>query len=105
MRGAVEWKVEQDRTTTGKPGTGFKGQESMDMGAAGIIIRAFVGTIDGQGNFVRIGNSDRGMLIDGGKVQPGLVKPPDPDLQSHTAFIFVDGGVTMSRSSITRHGS
>jgi hypothetical protein len=66
MRGTDEWMVQQDRTPTGMPGTGFMGQETM-----GIIIYDFVGTIDGQGNFVRIGVSERGFIIEGGKVESG----------------------------------
>ncbi len=104
MTGAAEWMIQQDRTRAGAPSTRFKGQESMDMGAAGIIIHAFVGTIDGQGNFVRIGNSARGFIVSSGKVQPGLAEPPDPELQSHTVLNFVDGGMDDLVIVITRHG-
>jgi hypothetical protein len=97
MTGADEWMVQQDRTRTGMPGTGFMGQETMD-----IIIYDFVGTIDGQGNFVRIGNSARGMLIDGGKFHPGLQTPPEPELQSHTVLNFVDGGVDLVSITLQR---
>jgi hypothetical protein len=102
MRGTDERMIQQDRTRTGAPGTGFVGQETMDMGTAGIIIHAFVGTIDGQGNFVRIGNSARGMLIDGGKVQPGLQTPPEPELQSHAVLNFADGGVDLFSIALQR---
>jgi hypothetical protein len=49
MMGKVQWDVQQDRTKTGAPSTGFTGRETVDLGAAGIIIYGFVGTIDGQG--------------------------------------------------------
>jgi len=66
MRGTVEWTVQQDRTPTGAPSTGFMGQETMDTS-----MNDFVGTIDGGGNFVRIGVSAQGFLIGAGKVESG----------------------------------
>jgi hypothetical protein len=62
MRGTDELMIQQDRTPTGAPSTGFMGQETRDT-----IIYDFVGTIDGQGNFVRVGVSIRGWDIGGGK--------------------------------------
>jgi hypothetical protein len=97
MRGADEWLVQQDRTETGAPGTGFMGQETMDTS-----IYDFVGTIDGQGNFVRIGNSARGLIVNSGKFHLGLQEPPEPDLQSHTVLNFVDGGLDDLVIVITR---
>jgi hypothetical protein len=66
MTGTFEWLVHQDRTPNGTPSTGFTGQETIDT-----IICDFVGTIDGSGNFVRIGVSDEGLLIEGGKIESG----------------------------------
>jgi hypothetical protein len=102
MTGADEWVVQQDQTKSGTPSTGFMGQERMDMGAAGIIIYDFVGTIDGQGNFVRIGNSARGFMVNGGEAQPGLQDPPEPELQSHAVLNFVDGGVDVVSMNLTQ---
>jgi hypothetical protein len=91
--GAVEWTVQQDRTRRGTPGTEFMGQETMDT-----IIYDFVGTIDGDGNFVRIGSSSSGTLIDS-----GLVEPPEPDLQAHSVRNFFDGGVDLVSMTLTPH--
>jgi hypothetical protein len=66
MRGTVEWTVQQDRMPTGAPSTGFMGQETIDTS-----MNDFVGTIDGGGNFVRIGVSAQGFLIGAGKVESG----------------------------------
>jgi hypothetical protein len=66
MTGTVEWLVHQDRTPTGVPSTAFTGQETIET-----IIYDFVGTIDGEGNFVRIGVSELGFIIEGGKVESG----------------------------------
>jgi hypothetical protein len=96
--GTVQWNVQQERSPGGVPSTRFMGQETIDMGTAGRIINDFVGTISDDGgergiHFVRIANSSRGMLIDGGEVDP-----PDPDLQplhAHPVLNFVDGGVDL----------
>jgi hypothetical protein len=79
----------EDRTEAGTPGTGFMGQEARDMGTVGIIIYDFVGTIDGQGNFVRIGSA-RGFMpcAMGGNVQLG-------ELNAHSAQNSFDGGVDL----------
>jgi hypothetical protein len=73
VSGTVEWIVQQDRTPNGAPGTGFMGQETIDT-----VPYDFVGTIDGQGNFVRIGgwSGSAGSIknrpfIGGGKVESG----------------------------------
>jgi hypothetical protein len=68
MRGTVEWDVQQDLTETGAPGTGFTGQERI-MSTPAIQLYQFAGAIDGQGNFVRIGVSSQGFLIEGGKFE------------------------------------
>jgi hypothetical protein len=87
--GSTEWMIQQDRTEAGTPGTGFMGQEARDMGTAGIIIYDFVGTIDGQGNFVRIGSARGIMPCEmGGNVQLGA-------LNAHSAQNFSDGGVDL----------
>ena len=70
MRGTVEWDVQQDRTETGAPGTGFTGQERI-MATPAIQLYQFAGTIDAHGNFVRIGVSAQGFVIEGGKVESG----------------------------------
>ena len=96
MRGTTELMIQQDRTATGAPGTGFMGQETLDTGAGGILINDFVGTIDGQGNFVRIGGTSAGpgsvqnrpMIYQGsGKVEPGAV-----EFRANSILYFVDGG-------------
>ena len=66
LTGTVEFVIQQDRTPNGTPGTGFMGQETLDA-----MIYDFVGTIDGSGNFVRIGVSDEGFVMEGGKVESG----------------------------------
>ena len=66
LAGTLELMIQQDRTPNGTPGTGFTGQETLDT-----IIYDFVGTIDAAGNFVRIGVSDQGFLIDGGTFESG----------------------------------
>jgi hypothetical protein len=66
LTGTDELTIQQDRTPNGTPGTGFTGQETLDT-----IIYDFVGTIDGSGNFVRIGVSDQGFIIGGGKLESG----------------------------------
>jgi hypothetical protein len=71
MGGTTELMIQQDRTETGVPGTGFTGQETTDAGTPAVILYQFAGTIDAQGNFVRIGVSDRGFVIEGGKVESG----------------------------------
>jgi hypothetical protein len=68
MRGTVEWDVQQDLTETGASGTGFTGQERI-MSTPAIQLYQFAGAIDGQGNFVRIGVSSQGFLIEGGKFE------------------------------------
>jgi hypothetical protein len=70
MRGTVEWDVQQDRTETGAPGTGFTGQERIAATPA-IQLYQFAGAIDGQGNFVRVGVSVEGFIIEGGKFEAG----------------------------------
>jgi hypothetical protein len=102
MRGTDEWMVQQDRTRTGAPGTNFVGQETINVDTGGIIIYGFVGTIDGRGNFVRVGNSAHGFIVNGGKFQPGLAEPPEPDLQAHAVLNFVDGGVDLVSMNLTR---
>jgi hypothetical protein len=78
--------VQQDRTETGAPGTGFTGQETVDMGGTPAIqLYQFAGTIDGQGNFVRIGVSEQGFVIEGGKLESG-------ELTGHSVRNFADGG-------------
>jgi hypothetical protein len=42
-----------------------------DGGTPAVIIYQFAGTVDGQGNFVRIGVSAQGFLIGGGKFESG----------------------------------
>src|SRR5262249_16766514 len=69
MRGAFEWMVQQDRTPTGAHGTGFRGQETI-----GTTMNDFVGTIDGQGNFVRISVSAGEFFVGGGKIESGHLK-------------------------------
>jgi len=71
MRGTTEFVIQQDRTPTGAPGTGFTGQETMDGGTPAVVLYQFAGTIDSQGNFVRIGVSGEGFLIEGGKFESG----------------------------------
>jgi hypothetical protein len=71
MRGTTEWDVQQDRTSTGMPGTGFTGQETINPGTPAIVLYDFAGAIDGQGNFVRIGVAAQGFVIEGGKVESG----------------------------------
>ncbi len=93
MRGTVEWMIQQDRTEDGAPGTGFMGQETMDMGPAGIIINDLVGTIDGQGNCVRVGLSVRGFVICGCRVASGEVR-------AHSVRNLVDGGVDLVSMSL-----
>jgi hypothetical protein len=83
MRGTAEWDVQQDLTETGAPGTGFMGQERI-MATPAILLYHFAGTIDGQGNFVRIGVSERGFVIEGGKFEAG-------QLTGHSCLDFVDG--------------
>jgi hypothetical protein len=70
MRGTVEWDVQQDLTETGAPRTGFTGQERI-MSTPAIQLYQFAGTIDGQGNLVRIGVSAQGFVIEGGKFEAG----------------------------------
>jgi hypothetical protein len=94
IRGAVEWSIQQDRTDTGAPSTAFSGTETRDT-----IIYDFVGTIDGEGNFVRIGLSADGMLIDSGNFH--LVDPPEPDFQSHSVVNFADGRLDLIVTTLT----
>jgi hypothetical protein len=79
-----EWDVQQDLTETGAPGTGFMGQERI-MATPAILLYHFAGTIDGQGNFVRIGVSERGFVMEGGKFESG-------ELTGHSVRNFADGG-------------
>jgi hypothetical protein len=71
MRGTVQWNVQQDRTPSGAPGTGFTGEETVEGGTPAVQLYKFAGTIDDQGNFVRIGVSDQGFVIEGGKFESG----------------------------------
>ena len=68
LTGTDEMTIQQDGTPNGTPGTGFTGQETQDM-----IIYDFVGTIDGEGNWVRIGVSDLGFSIEGAKLENGEI--------------------------------
>jgi hypothetical protein len=61
-----ELTIQQDHTPNGTPGTELRGQESIAT-----IVYDFVGTIDAGGNFVRIGVSDQGFIISGGKLESG----------------------------------
>lgn len=70
MRGTDEWDVQQDLTETGAPGTGFTGQERI-MATPAIQLYQFAGTIDAHGNFVRIGVSVEGFVLEGGKFESG----------------------------------
>jgi hypothetical protein len=90
MRGTAELTIQQDRTTTGAPGTGFTGQQTVEGGTPAVVLYDFAGTVDAQGNFVRIGNSVRGMLIDGGRVQPG--RDQAIEMRANAIFHFFDGG-------------
>ena len=71
MTATDELTIQQDRTPSGTPETGFTGQETMDGGTPAVVLYQFAGTVDGHGNFVRIGVSDQGFLIEGGKVESG----------------------------------
>ena len=102
VTGAGAWTVQQDRSKSGAPGTAFSGQESLDMGPAGIIINDFVGTIDGLGNLVRVGLSARGFVICGSKVSTGLVDPPVPDVHGHGVLDLVHGGIDLISLALTR---
>jgi hypothetical protein len=70
-RGTDEWMVQQDRTPNGTLGTGFTGQETVDAGTPAVQLYRFAGTVDAHGNFVRIGVSAQGFLIEGGEVESG----------------------------------
>jgi hypothetical protein len=84
MRGTVEWDVQQDLTETGAPGTGFTGQERI-MSTPAVQLYQFAGAIDAQGNFVRIGVSAQGFVIEGGKFEAG-------QLTGQSVRNFADGG-------------
>jgi hypothetical protein len=98
MRGTVEWNVQQDRTPTGAPGTGFTGEETRDTGTPAIQLYKFAGIIDGQGNFVRIGVSELGFVIEGGKFEDQAV-----ELRANANLYFFDGGVDDLVIVITRN--
>jgi hypothetical protein len=85
MRGTVEWDVQQDLTETGAPGTGFTGQERITSTPA-IQLYQFAGTIDAHGNFVRIGVSAQGFVIEGGKLESG-------ELTGQSCLDFALGGM------------
>jgi len=98
MRGTDEWMVQQERTETGAPGTGFMGRERITSTPA-IQLYQFAGTIDGQGNAVRIGLSDRGIIIICfAKVERG-------ELQAHPVWNFFDGGVDLGSIALTQEPS
>ena len=80
LTGTDELTIQQDRTPNGTPGTGFTGQETQDM-----ISYDFVGTIDGEGNWVRIGVSDLGFIIEGAKVE-------DDQITAHNASVALSKG-------------
>jgi hypothetical protein len=84
MRGTAEWDVQQDLTETGAPGTGFMGQERI-MGTPAVQLYQFAGTVDAHGNFVRIGVSAQGFVIEGGKFEAG-------QLTGQSVRNFADGG-------------
>ena len=71
LAGTDELTIQQDRTPAGAPGTGFAGQETRNGGTPAVQLYQFAGTVDGQGNFVRIGVSDQGFFIEGGKFESG----------------------------------
>jgi hypothetical protein len=71
MTGSEELTIQQDRTATGLTGTGFTGDGLLIDVILGPRLYHFVGTIDGGGNFVRIGVSDQGFLTSGGKLESG----------------------------------
>jgi hypothetical protein len=81
MRGIDELMIQQGRTPNGAPSVGFAGQETMDGGTPAIVLYDFVGTIDGGGNFVRIGVSDQGFLTSGGKLESGRLIANSVDLE------------------------
>jgi hypothetical protein len=86
MTGTGELTIQQGRTPNGTPSTGFTGQETRDGGTPAVILYQFAGAVDGQGNFVRIGVSAQGFLIEGGKFESG-------ELTANTVQTSADGEV------------
>jgi hypothetical protein len=95
MTGSEESTIQQDRTATGLTGTGFTGDGLLLDVILGPRLYHFVGTIDGGGNFVRIGVAAQGFVIEGGKVESGELTAnsvrhsagDDDDLEQFSLFM------------------
>ena len=74
MGGTFERTIQQDRMPNGVLGTGFMGDGLLLDVVLGPRLYHFVGTVDGQRNFVSIGVSDQGFLIEGGKFESGELR-------------------------------
>lgn len=102
MTTTVEWMIQQDRTPTGAPGTGFMGQEMI-----GTMVNDFVGTIDGGSagdptwfyvDKVSSGSGPR-RVIGGGKFESGELKATtvENSADSHgNEFVSELGSVSLS---------